>query len=266
MQESIDRNYLIKLSDESGAILKDSFYSHKNVKSKGKKGFVTDTDIAINDYFIDILSNIGFSSDEILTEEKENCAVKSDHHRIWIIDPLDGTREFVHQIPEVAVSIYYADQKGCAAALINPMQDFQVVADDAIGLKNLSTKDQTLFLNTIVGSRSEQKKGLMSKLENEAEVAWVGSIAYKLGLVAAGYAKSTISYRPKNVWDIAAGFYLVEKSGGQVTDLAGKRFDFRNDPHQKIFGGIVATRASENHDEILALANACLIDKSSLFD
>lgn len=268
MTHIVTEGFLTELAQASGAILRENFYSHKNVSSKGKKGFVTDTDMAINEFLLDRFAAAGFDQKEVISEEKDNSDNKTNG-RMWIIDPLDGTREFVYQIPEVCVSIFYGDETGQrAASLVNPMQDFLLVAADADSgeMKNQSGKVQSQFKKAIVASRSEQKKGYMANLEQETEIAWVGSIAYKLGLVAAGFARATVSYCPKNVWDIAAGFYLVEKSGGVVTDMKGNQFDFFARPFEKILGGIVASRAGENHGEILEQAQRCLVDEKTLYD
>jgi myo-inositol-1(or 4)-monophosphatase len=81
----------------------------------------------------------------------------------------------------------------------------------------------------------------------------MGSIAYRLGLVASGIADATVSLEPKNEWDVAAGTYLVETSGGIVSDLKGNKLNFNN--RNTLIDGIIAA-GPVTHERLLNIINS----------
>ena len=90
-----------------------------------------------------------------------------------------------------------------------------------------------------LASRSEIRRGEWQAFEDDFQVQTVGSVAYKLARIAAGYADLTFSLTPKNEWDIAAGVLLVQEAGGRVTEPDGTPFIF-NRP-TTLVKGILAT-------------------------
>lgn len=102
----------------------------------------------------------------------------------------------------------------------------------------------------VLASRSEVKRGEFKPFDASAEITPVGSIAYKLALVAAGRADATWSLGPKNEWDIAAGVLLMEEAGGHVTDKRDHPFRFNQ--ANTLVNGIVATTATAR-DKVLQL-------------
>ena len=92
----------------------------------------------------------------------------------------------------------------------------------------------------ILNSRSETKKGLWdSHIETFKELKPIGSVAYKLGLTAAGKADIFASLRPKNEWDICAGNCIVNEAGGKLIDLFGKQRRY-NQEDTLITPGLIA--------------------------
>ena len=80
--------------------------------------------------------------------------------------------------------------------------------------------------STILASRSETARGEWKAYEGRVTVRAIGSVAYKLALVAAGQADATFTLTPKSEWDIASGVALIIAAGGRVTDLYGGPFEF----------------------------------------
>jgi myo-inositol-1(or 4)-monophosphatase len=161
-----------------------------------------------------------------LSEETADNPSRLDKERVWIVDPLDGTREFVKGLPEFCVSIGFVENgKPVAGGIYNPAtQETFIGAIDAGVLYNgqpaRPSQRTTLDDALILASRSEVKRGEWRPFENGPfRVQAMGSVAYKLALVSAGLADITFTLTPKNEWDVAAGAALVLSAGGFVSTL-----------------------------------------------
>ena len=164
-----------------------------------------------------------------LSEETADHPSRLDKERVWIVDPLDGTHEFVTGVPEFCVSIGFVE-KGVpvAGGICNPAtQETFVGALDAGLLYNgrpaRSSQRATLEGALVLGSRSEARRGQWKQFENGPfKIQAMGSVAYKLARVAAGLADATFTLTPKNEWDVVAGAALVQSAGGFVSTLDRK--------------------------------------------
>lgn len=183
-----------------------------------------------------------FPDDGWLSEETRDDLSRLDKKRVWIVDPVDGTREFVANIPEYGVSVALVeDHQPVLGAVYNPATEELVMGARGQGVtlngEPVSSPPPGEKLR-ILASRSETKKGLFEPLAADAELQIMGSIAYKLALVAAGKWDSVISLVPKNEWDIAAGVILITEAGGKVTDRDGAEIPFNQE--KTLCNGIVA--------------------------
>ena len=181
-----------------------------------------------------------------LSEETVDDLTRLDKQQVWIVDPLDGTKEFVAGIPEWCVSIAFAEAgKIVAAGICNPVTKQVFLASKEMGTtlngRPVKISDCNDLPGTrILASRSEVKRGEWDRFADEPfTVVPTGSVAYKLALVAAGQADAIISLAPKNEWDIAAGVLLVEAAGGQVTTLDNRPLVF-NQEHTLVNGLVAA--------------------------
>jgi len=161
-----------------------------------------------------------------LSEESADDMSRLSKSRVWVVDPLDGTREFVQGIPEFCVSIgFVEDGRPVAGGICNPATNETIIgAIDAGVLYNgkpaKPSQRITLKGSLILASRSEVKRGEWQQfLNDDYQIRPMGSVAYKLGLVSAGLADITFTLTPKNEWDVAAGAALVTSSGGFVATL-----------------------------------------------
>jgi myo-inositol-1(or 4)-monophosphatase len=161
-----------------------------------------------------------------LSEESVDDVSRLSKHRVWVVDPLDGTREFVQGIPEFCVSIgFVEDGRPVAGGICNPATNETIIgAIDAGVLYNgkpaRPSQRTELAGSLILASRSEVKRGEWQTFQSgEYQIRPMGSVAYKLGLVAAGRADVTFTLTPKNEWDVAAGAALVQSAGGFVSTL-----------------------------------------------
>jgi len=146
--------------------------------------------------------------------------------RVWVVDPLDGTREFVAGIPEFCVSVAMVENgRPVAGGICNPATDeiFLGSLDSGVTYNGKPAKpSQRTTLNgaLVLASRSEVKRGEWKRFEGtNLKIRPMGSVAYKLALVSAGLADITFTLVPKNEWDVAAGVALVESAEGFTTTL-----------------------------------------------
>src|SRR5271166_2682827 len=173
-----------------------------------------------------------------LSEESADDLSRLDKSRVWVVDPLDGTREFVMGLPEFCVSIGFVENgKPVAGGIFNPAtkETFLGAVDCGVlynGQPARPSQRTSLEGALILASRSEVKRGDWKPFENGGfKVQAMGSVAYKLALVSAGLADITFTLTPKNEWDVAAGAALVESAGGFVSTLEGTSLTVnRRDP------------------------------------
>ncbi|MEQ1856121.1 MAG: 3'(2'),5'-bisphosphate nucleotidase CysQ [Longimicrobiales bacterium] len=192
---------------------------------------VTAADHAANVALREILPRAG---EGWLSEESADDPSRLACSRVWVVDPIDGTREFIEGIPEWCVSIgLVEDRLPVAGGIYNPATDELVIGSLETGVTfNGSpacvTDPGEGAPITVLASRSETKRGEWDGMgEGRYRVRACGSVAYKLGLVAAGRADATWTLVPKSEWDVAAGAALVRAAGGVVClrDGAEPRFN-----------------------------------------
>ena len=181
-----------------------------------------------------------------LSEETADDPARLECSRVWIVDPIDGTREFVMGIPEWCVSIALViDGRPVAGGILSVANDQRIVGsvDDGVTLNGepvACTSRDDIRGALVLGSRSEVKRGEWAPFfSTPIAVRNMGSVAYKLGLVAAGLADATWTLVPKNEWDVAGGAALVAAAGGTVMGLDYEPVTF-NQP-KTLMGGFIAT-------------------------
>ena len=180
-----------------------------------------------------------------LSEESVDDPSRLERKYVWIVDPLDGTREFVTGIPEFCASIgLVEDGLPIAGGICNPATGEIFLGSIETGLvynangTRASTRT-TLDGATVLASRSEVKRGEWKQFEDAPfEIKPMGSVAYKLARVAAGLDDATFTLTPKNEWDIAAGVALVLSSGGFTRPLHQEQFVFNG--RSPLLPGLIA--------------------------
>jgi len=189
-----------------------------------------------------------------LSEESVDDPIRLQRSRVWVVDPLDGTREFVKGIPEFCASIGFVEN--VAGGIYNPATDetFLGSIDSGVtynGKPSQPSQRKSLDGALVLASRSEVKRGEWKPFENTAlNIRPMGSVAYKLALVSAGLADITFTLTPKNEWDVVAGAALVQSAGGFVSTLERTALTAnRRDP---LLSGLLASGPFLK-DELLAL-------------
>jgi len=163
-----------------------------------------------------------------LSEESIDDPARLECRRVWVVDPIDGTREFIEGIPEWCISVgLVEDGLPVAGGIYNPATEELVIGSLETGVEyqgrpSAITTLPSLDGAVILASRSETRRGEWDFLdEAPCEVRPCGSVAYKMALVAAGQADGTWTLVPKSEWDVAAGTALVRAAGGSVIHADG---------------------------------------------
>lgn len=182
-----------------------------------------------------------------LSEETADDPIRLECGRVWVVDPLDGTQEFVAGIPEWCVSIgLVEDGRPVAGGLCNPATGELFLGSPETGVtlngRPVRARERCDLRGAeVLASRSEMRRGEWEDADAPFRVRAVGSVAYKLALVAAGLTDATWTLSPKHEWDVAAGVALVQAAGGEIRTLGWEAPTFnRPDPW---LSGLVATSA-----------------------
>ena len=236
-REDLER--IEKALDESARIASSFTPDKFETKQKGKRGPVTAADQAVNEFLLKTLPREG---DGWLSEETADEHSRLDRRRVWIVDPIDGTLEFIEGIPEWCVSIgLVEDGRAVAGGICNPASGEVFLGSVETGIRfNGVALDVPVRRDSqeqlVLASRSEIKRGEWAAYEARGfTIQPMGSVAYKLARVAAGLANATWTLVPKHEWDVAAGVALIVAAGGTVRTLEGDAPVF-NRPKPKLTG------------------------------
>jgi myo-inositol-1(or 4)-monophosphatase len=164
---------------------------------------------------------------------------------LWVVDPLDGTQEFIEGLDEFAVSVALVDRGSPLLGVVhNPAtkETFAGIVGQGLeyngtGCAAVSECSEARDARVLVSS-TEIKSGMWEPYEDVLDLRPLGSAAYKLGRVAAGFGDAYVSLKPKHEWDVCAGAALVLTAGGRVTDLRG--YDLRFNRADVKIRGIVS--------------------------
>lgn len=185
-----------------------------------------------------------------LSEETEDRPDRLAMERVWVVDPLDGTRSFIEGYREFAVSVALSVAgEPMVGVVYNPACDDVYWAIRGAGAYRArhwtgGTADGRRLrivepaagrTPALLASRSEMRKEELLSFLGAWHVRPRGSTAYKLAGVASGAGDGYISRGPKSEWDVAAGGLIVEEAGGTVTDLKGKSLRC-NRPAPSVYG------------------------------
>lgn len=236
--DTSDETLLFDAVREAGALALGYFGSSPKTERKPDGSDVSEADLAVNDLLHDRLMrarpDYGW-----LSEETADTPDRLKRKRVWIVDPIDGTRAFLKETPEWAVSVALVeDGHPVLAAVFNPAADayYQAVSGKGATLsgKPITVDDRTMIAGSrlAVGAKL-LKRDIWPAPWPEVETRWVNSIAYRMALVSSGAFHGVLSLSGKNEWDIAAADLLVQEAGGRVTTRRGDAFVYNLEAPRK---------------------------------
>ncbi|HEY2389123.1 MAG TPA: 3'(2'),5'-bisphosphate nucleotidase CysQ [Candidatus Binatia bacterium] len=229
---------------EAGQILLRHYGGALKVSEKSVDNPVTAADLEANEALKTKILG-AFPGDGWLSEETADSDERLKQKRVWIIDPLDGTKEFISEIPEFVVCVALVEDGAPRVAVeYNPVRDelFTAVKGRGAFLNGQVihvSKQVDLRHAHVLASRSEEARGEWDPYQEKMHVELTGSVAYKFALVASGRFDATFTLTPKNEWDVCAGSLLVAEAGGMVTDPDGRAIRFNNP--STLLPGLVAS-------------------------
>ena len=212
-------NIMIKACEKASKVLIRDFGELENlqVSLKGPRDFVTNSDKKAEKILIEELSKKKYS---IISEESGKI-IKENDKNFWIIDPIDGTTNFLHGIPHFCISLaFVSDNEIISGVIFDPIKNEIFYAEKNCGAffnnqrvrvskkKNL---DECLF-----GSNAEGIKNI------DLNIRVSGSAALDLAYVAAGRLDGFFQ-KKLHIWDIAAGIMLLSEAGGKFAPINVKK-------------------------------------------
>jgi len=210
-------NIMIKAAEKASKVLIRDFgeVEKLQVSIKGPSDFVTNTDKKVEKILIEEL-NKAKKNYSILSEEIGKIE-NSDKDNFWVIDPIDGTTNFLHGVPHFAISIALRNKNEIISGLIyDPIKNEMFYAE----------KDNGAFLNNQrirVSSKKSLNECLFAsggkkEIKSKLNIRKSGSAALDLAYVASGRFDGYFQ-NELNLWDIAAGLILVTEAGGKTNKL-----------------------------------------------
>jgi myo-inositol-1(or 4)-monophosphatase len=223
----------VKAAREAGRIINkgSNDVNALSVQSKTFNDFVSEVDHAAERAIIDTLK-YAYPDHGFLGEESGDTNKEAEN--IWIIDPLDGTTNFLHNFPQYCISIAL-QQKGVLtqAVIFDPVRNDLFTATKGRGAflndKRIRVTNRTKLQDSLIGTGfpfrdfmhlDTYMAMLKSMIQKTTGIRRPGSAALDLAYVAAGYTDGFFEIN-LSTWDIAAGGLLVQEAGGMVGDFEG---------------------------------------------
>ena len=218
----------------------------KNIEYKSEDSPVTIADHEADQYLSDFIGG-EFPHDGWLSEETVDTEERLEKKRTWIVDPLDGTKEYIKKLPEFSISIALVQNNIPVVGVIyNPISEEMFYAERnkgafLNGMKIKISDKQDIKNASLIVSRSEYGNNLWNNYKSRfLSIKSIGSIAYKLGLAAANVYDITATVAPKNEWDICAGDCIVREAGGTMKTINGENINY-NQKKTLVTDPIIAT-------------------------
>ena len=214
---SANLNIMIKASEKASKILIRDFgeVEKLQISVKGPSDFVSNADTKAEKIIINELMKA--KKNYSIISEEEGSKINSDSENVWIIDPIDGTTNFLHGVPHFAISIALKSNNEIVSGLIyDPIKDEMFYAE----------KNNGAFFNNQRIKVSKKKDieaclfgtGGKEKIEVDLITRKSGSAALDMAYVAAGRYDGYFQ-NDLNLWDIAAGIVIVKEAGGIINEI-----------------------------------------------
>ena len=213
-------NLMIKACEKASKIIIRDFGELENlqVSKKGPKDFVTKTDKRVEKILIEELSK-SKKNYSFITEETGKI-INKNKDVFWIIDPIDGTTNFLHGVPHFAISIALKDEEEIVAGLIfDPIKNEIFYAEKNNGSffnnSRVRVSNKSILEDCLFASNNDGVKLIYPKLN----LRNTGCAALDLAYVGCGRFDGYF-HNKINLWDIAAGKIIIEEAGGRVNDIS----------------------------------------------
>jgi len=251
------------LAIRAGAILLKHYAKTTSVIWKGKNDPVTAADLEVSRFIVEELQR-RFPDDAILSEEERDDLKRLAIPRVWVVDPMDGTKEFIARRGEFAVMIGLAVEGEARLGVVyQPTEDKLYsgeIGSGAFLTQGGSTQplsvspENDLSQATMAISRSHLSSNTetIRKLLGIEQTIQTGSIGIKVGLLCEGRAQVYVQGRGTSLWDTCGPEAVLRAAGGRMTDVSGHSFRYDVEEVRNL-GGVIATNGVL-HDTVVSTA------------
>jgi len=255
---------VIDLVKRAGEKVLEIYHRGTKIYKKKENFLVTEADLTSEKVIISGLLKYGYG---ILSEESKDDLSRLKKEKMWIIDPLDGTQDFLRKTGEFSIMVGLVYRKKPILGLVyKPVDDKVYFAQKGEGaylqetgkhLKKLKVSDISHLVDAhFVFSRSHLGHLEKRFIQNckITRTSLVGSIGVKLGLIAEGKVDGYVTLSNKTCqWDICAPEIILEEAGGKVTNIKGEHFIYNRRQVRNLYG-IVASNG-KIHTQIIESLN-----------
>lgn len=260
--------FVSKLAREAATIVNTFYIGSSEVRYKPGDEPVTEADRSANQHIVTRI-RARFPHDGILSEESKDDLVRLQHARVWIIDPLDGTKEFIARngefsimiglavegravlgvVQQPATGLLYAGAIGHGAYLYEDGEHIELAVSDCAEIRNM----------IMVSSRSHRQQ-IVDRIRAQLNITRErvsGSVGLKVGLITRQLADLYIHPSPGcKEWDLCAPQALLEAAGGRITDCWGNPLRY-NQRDVRAHNGIIATNGVLHEQVVEVVAAIC---------
>ncbi|MCX6032898.1 MAG: 3'(2'),5'-bisphosphate nucleotidase CysQ [Chloroflexi bacterium] len=260
--------FAIRIAREAGQIVKTFYQVPPTVRWKDPTEPVTEADRAVNAYLVKQIGQT-FPGDGILAEESKDEPARLTKRRVWIIDPLDGTMEFIAHNGEFCIMIGLAVEGEAVVGVVHqPIEDKLYAAAKGAGAFVEEFGERTplrvsravdIKRYRLVVSRSHRPailNSVIARLGVQRERS-IGSVGLKIGLIARGQADFYVHPNPgTREWDTCAPEIIVREAGGMMTDCWNRPLRYNQPDVYRRFGLLASNGV--RHAQLSALVSEAL--------
>jgi 3'(2'), 5'-bisphosphate nucleotidase len=261
-------NFACKVAREAATIVNTFYVGSSEVRYKSDREPVTEADRSANQHIVSRVK-AAFPNDGVLSEESKDDLSRLDKERVWIIDPLDGTKEFIARNGEFSIMIGLAiGGRAVLGVVMQPESGLLYSGIVGVGawLQEQEEKVPLQVSDTdkvnrmiLVSSRSHRQQ-ITDRIRSQLRITSErvsGSVGLKVGLIARQLADLYVHPSPGcKEWDLCAPHALLQAAGGKVTDCWGNPLTY-NKRDVRAHNGLVASN-NKVHDQVVeVVAQIC---------
>ncbi len=241
----------IQVAEEAGRAILEFYHQDFAIYKKKDNSHVTDADLASEKIILKKLKKYQYP---ILSEETKDNLSRTKKDTIWIIDPLDGTNDFIDKTGQFSVMIALVKGKKPIMGVVHSPAQAKTYfalkgrgaylkekenAPKQLKVSNTSNLSEAVFL---VSRSHLSAKAKTFLIKNKIKrIQRIGSVGVKIGLIAEAKADTYLSFSDRTCqWDTAAPEIILEEAGGKITDLSGEQFIY-NRRGLRNLNGIIAS-------------------------
>jgi 3'(2'), 5'-bisphosphate nucleotidase len=238
---------------EAGKKTLEYYHEAYEYEIKGGRFPVTEADLASEETILQELAVFGYG---IISEETEDDPSRLDREKVWVIDPLDGTSDFLKKTDEFVVMIGLLNQRQPVGGVVYvPAKDQYYIAEKGKGAYLVDQENNCFHLSVSATSQIGHLRQVTSRshfIQQEQDIAQeagitqftgMGSIGIKLGTIARGDAELYFNTSSGlGEWDLCAPHIILEEAGGFLSDLWGNDLEYNTEQRKMLRGVVAANR------------------------